>query len=342
MFHEARIKLTGWYLLIIMVISLAFSVAIYAGINSELVRIGDMQKSKQERAEIINSLLVQKGLPVPPESLSFDSETVNEARLRIISALGLINASILVISGLGGYLLAGLTLDPISKMVKKQKEFVGNASHELRTPLTSLKTEIEVALRDKNTTLAEYKKLIQSNLEDVNNMQRLSNYLLELNKYENSDTKVDITKIDLAEVVAQVIKKIKPIAAKKKIRIISKLQKTKVNGNEDALTELSTILIDNAIKYSGKSNKVEVKTKNRGVLEVSDYGIGIPSADLPHIFERFYRSELSRSKENVNGYGLGLSIAKSIVDKLGGKIKVKSKPGQGTTFSIQLPTGRRI
>lgn len=342
MFKEARIKLTGWYLLIIMVISLAFSVAIYAGINSELVRIGDMQKSKQERAEIINSLLVQKGLPVPPESLTFDSETVNEARLRIISALGLINVSILVISGLGGYLLAGLTLDPISKMVKKQKEFVGNASHELRTPLTSLKTEIEVALRDKNTTLAEYKKLIQSNLEDVNNMQRLSNYLLELNKYENSDTKVDITKIDLAEVVTRVIKKIKPIAAKKKIRIISKLQKIKVKGNEEALTELSTILIDNAIKYSGKSKKIEVKTRKKGLLEVSDYGIGIPPSDLPHIFERFYRSELSRSKEKVNGYGLGLSIAKSIVDKLGGKIKVKSKPGQGTTFSIQLPTGRRI
>lgn len=342
MFNEARIKLTGWYLLIIMIISFSFSVAIYAGINSELVRIGKTQKTRQESVDTISTFFKQNGFPIPPEVQSLEAETVEEARFRIISALGLINFSILVVSGLGGYLLAGFTLDPISKMVKRQREFIGNASHELRTPLTSLKTEIEVALRDKGPSLAGYKKLLQSNLEDVNSMQRLSNYLLELNKYENSETKIDITKVDLAGSVAQAIKKVEPIAAKKKIKIIAKLQKTKVNGNSDALIELSTILIDNAIKYSGKSKRVEVKTKNKGILEVKDFGIGIPQADLPHIFERFYRSEISRSKVKVDGYGLGLSIAKSITDKLGGKIKVNSKIGQGTTFTVYIPTGRRI
>jgi signal transduction histidine kinase len=234
--------------------------------------------------------------------------------------------------------LAGLTLDPISKMVKKQKEFVGNASHELRTPLTSLKTEIEVALRDRKLGLMQAKKILRSNLDDVNSMQRLSNYLLELNRYENSDINLEIKKIDLAEMVARVIKKVEPVAGKKKIKIIAKLQKVKVNGNEDALIELSTILIDNAIKYSGEGKSVEVKTKSGGVLEVKDFGIGIPKADLPHIFERFYRAESSRSKGKIDGYGLGLSIAKSIVDKLGGKIRVDSKPRQGSTFSVQLPT----
>jgi signal transduction histidine kinase len=104
------------------------------------------------------------------------------------------------------------------------------------------------------------------------------------------------------------------------------------------LVELSTILIENAIKYSGNSKSVEVKTRGRGVLEVKDFGIGIPGTDLPHIFERFYRADSSRSKEKIDGYGLGLSIAKSIVDKLGGKIRVESKPGRGTTFSVQLPS----
>lgn len=342
MFNEARIKLTGWYLLIIMVISLSFSVAIYAGINGELVRIGNLQTARQERVDTISSFLKQNGFPIPPEVQSLESETVEEARFRIISALGLINVSILVVSGLGGYLLAGFTLDPISKMVRRQREFIGNASHELRTPLTSLKTEIEVALRDKGPSLAGYRKLLQSNLEDVNSMQRLSNYLLELNRYENSETKIDISKVDLSEIVAQAIKKVEPMASKKKIKIVAKLQKTKVNGNSDALIELSTILIDNAIKYSGKSKKIEVKTKNKGILEVKDFGIGIPQTDLPHIFERFYRSEISRSKVKVDGYGLGLSIAKSITDKLGGKIKVNSKIGQGTTFTVYIPTGRRI
>lgn len=337
MFHQARIKLTGWYLLIIMVISLSFSVAIYVGINSELIRIDNLQRARQERVDTINTFLRQNGLPIPAEIQSVESETVEEARLRIISALGLINVSILVVSGIGGYLLAGFTLDPISKMVKKQKEFVGNASHELRTPLTSLKTEIEVALRDKGMDIGSVRKLLKSNLEDVNSMQKLSNYLLELNKYDNPDTRIEIRKIDLGEAVSQAIKKVSPIANKKKIKIIAKLAKANVNGNEDALIELSTILIDNAIKYSGKSKSVEVATKSRGVLEVKDFGIGIPESDIPHIFERFYRSELSRCKEKIDGYGLGLSIAKSIVDKLGGRIKVNSKLGQGTTFLVQLP-----
>jgi len=338
MFKEARIKLTGWYLLIIMAISLSFSVAIYAGVNRELVRIGDMQKARQARVDTISNFLIQNGLPVPPESRSPSEEPVEAARLRIISALGLINLAILVISGLGGYFLAGLTLDPISKMVREQKEFVSNASHELRTPLTSLKTEIEVALRDKGMPPSEYKRLLQSNLEDVNGMQKLSNYLLELNRYENSDLRLEIMRLNLVEVVKKVIGKVGPLADKEKIKITTKLQKALVKGNEDALTELSTILIENAIKYSGKSKSVEVKTKSDGILEVKDYGIGISEADLPHIFERFYRAECSRCKEKVDGYGLGLSIAKSIVDKLGGRIKVESKLGQGTTFSVQFPT----
>ena len=337
MFKKARVKLTAQYLVIIMAISLSFSVAIYAGVDRELTRIGDMQKVRQARVDTISNFLTQNGLPIPPEAQTANEETVEAARLRIISILGLINISILVISGLGGYFLAGLTLDPISRMVKEQKEFVSNASHELRTPLTSLKTEIEVALRDRKMSMNDAKKLLKSNLEDVDSMQRLSNYLLELNRYENSDLKLEIKKLDLAEVMAGVVKKIEPVANRSKIKIVSKLQKSAVKGNEDALIELSTILVDNAIKYSGKSKSVEVWTKESGVFEVRDYGIGIPEADLPHIFDRFYRAESSRSKETIDGYGLGLSIAKSIVDKLGGKIKVVSRVGKGSTFSVQFP-----
>jgi signal transduction histidine kinase len=169
-------------------------------------------------------------------------------------------------------------------------------------------------------------------------MQRLSNYLLELNRYGNTDFRLEVEKIDLAGVVGEVVKKIKPVADKNKIKIITKLKKVTVKGNTDALSELSRILIENAIKYSGNSKSIEVKTKRGGVFEVKDFGIGIPEADIPHIFDRFYRGESSRSKEKVDGYGLGLSIAKSIVDKLGGKIKVDSKLGEGTTFSVQIPS----
>lgn len=337
MFKAARVKLTLWYLLIIMAISLSFSVAIYAGVNNELSRIGNVQRARQARVDTITSFLTQNGLPIPPENQGPQEETVEAARLRIISTLGLINLSILVISGLGGYFLAGLTLDPISKMVRDQKEFVSNASHELRTPLTSLKTEIEVALRDKKLGISDAKELLKSNLEDVDSMQRLSNYLLRLNSYENSDVALKIEEIDLADVVKEVIDQTKTIASRNKIKIIVKLQETMVKGNEDALAELSKILIENAIKYSGESKNIDVRTKSGGILEVKDFGIGIPEVDLPHIFDRFYRVETSRSKEQADGYGLGLSIAKSIVDKMNGKIKVASVIGKGSTFTVQIP-----
>lgn len=338
MFHEARIKLTLWYLVIIMAISLSFSMAIYAGVNNELSRINNMQRARQARVDTITTFLTQNGLPIPPENQGPQEETVETARLRIISVLGLINLSIFVISGLGGYFLAGLTLDPIQKMVRDQKEFVSNASHELRTPLTSLKTEIEVALRDKKLDLTDAKELLKSNLEDVDSMQRLSNYLLELNRYENNDIVIEINNVDLSTVVQKVIDQVKPIADKAEIKIAAKLQKTTIRGNEDSLNELSKILMENAIKYSGKSKAIEVKTKSGGILEIKDYGIGISKKDIPHIFDRFYRAEPSRSKEKIDGYGLGLSIAKSIVDKMNGKIKVASVVGKGSTFTVQIPT----
>ena len=296
-----------------------------------------MQRERQARVDTITSFLTQNGLPIPPDNQGPQEETVEAARLRIISVLGLINLSILVISGLGGYFLAGLTLDPISKMVRDQKEFVSNASHELRTPLTSLKTEIEVALRDKKLGISEAKELLKSNLEDVDSMQRLSNYLLKLNSYENSEVALPTREVDLSEIVQKVIDLSETTAIRNKIKITAKLQKTIVKGNSEALSELTKILIENAIKYSGESKNIEVKTKNGGILEVKDFGIGISQEDLPHIFERLYRGDSSRSKEKTDGYGLGLSIAKSIVDKMSGKIKVASVVGKGSTFTIQIP-----
>jgi two-component system sensor histidine kinase CiaH len=291
-----------------------------------------MQRSRQARVDTISNFLVQEGIPVPPDSQPQDSESIEEARLRIIWALGFINLSILVISGVGGYLLAGLTLDPISKMVKGQKEFIGNASHELRTPLTSLKTEIEVALRDKEMTVGEARELLKSNLEDVNGMQRLSNYLLNLNRYEKGEG-INLTDVDLKSVVIETVENTANFAASKNIKIRTDVKDVRVKGNKDALIELTTILLDNAIKYSGKSKIVEIRVKSGGILEVQDHGMGISTEDLTHIFDRFYRSDKSRG---TDGYGLGLSIAKSITDLHKGRIEVISKEGKGSTFRVHL------
>jgi signal transduction histidine kinase len=318
MFKEARVKLTAWYLLIIMTISLSFSMAIYAGVDAELMRVYNLQFLKQQRIE------------------TFDSETIESARLRIIWTLGIINLSILLISGMGGYLLAGITLEPISKMVREQKEFVGNASHELRTPLTSLKTEIEVGLRNKKLGIGEAKKLLRSNLEEVDNMQRLSNHLLSLNRYEKASD-INFLPVKLKEVALEALKRTSVLASAKKIKVKSVLKDIKVKGDKVAFVELASILLENAIKYSPNGSKVEVRVKKGGILEVQDFGMGINKVDMPHIFDRFYRVEHSRSKEKTDGYGLGLSIAKTITDKFDSKLKVSSKIGKGSTFSVQFP-----
>lgn len=303
MFKEARIKLTGWYLVIIMAISIFFSVIIYRGAVMELDRI--------QRAQMLRR--------PPPASFVIDLEVLEESKRRIIFSLILVNAAILGISALAGYFLAGKTLDPIAKMVDEQKKFVGNASHELRTPLTSLKTEIEVALRDPKT---KNKNILKSNLEEINRMQKLTNYLLELNRYEEGRG-IPMTKVDLRKIVLNMI-------GKKKVK--TDLRKSIIVGNEDALIELVTILLDNAFKYSPKRSEVSIKVKD-GTIEVIDKGIGISKENLPHIFDRFYRSDKSRG---TDGYGLGLSIAKSIVDLHKGRIEVESKLGKGSIFRVHL------
>lgn len=322
MFKEARIKLTVWYLAIIMAISLSFSAVIFIGVNRELTRLNILFRVRQDRVDQISTFLRTNGLPVPPENSAQDLESVEAARARIIAILGIINLSILILAGAGGYFLAGQTLEPIKKNLDEQKVFISNASHELRTPLTSLTSEIEVALRGQGLSLSDAKKLLKSNLEDVKKMSKLSNYLLELNRFE-SERELPKSDVDLKDVA------IKAIGRK---NIKTDLKKSIVKGNEDALIELTGILIDNAVKY-GRGKEIEVRTKTGGILEVEDHGVGIATEDLPHIFDRFYRSDKSRG---TDGYGLGLAIAKSIVDAHGGTIKVDSKPQKGSKFTVVI------
>lgn len=301
MFKEARIKLTLYYLTIIMVISLFFSLIIYKGATFELGRIENMQRIRR-----------------PSPTFLIDPDIIRETKHRIFLSLLTLNGVILIVSGLSGYFLAGKTLKPISKMMDDQKEFVSNASHELRTPLTALKSEIEVGLRDKKLNLMSAKKLLISNLDDINNMTKLSNYLLKLNRFQVS--KLDFKKVDLSEII-------KKVTLKRDIKLF--LEKTIVSVDSDSVSELVTILVDNAVKY-GNNKEIKLSLKNK-ILKVVDHGIGISDEDLPHIFDRFYRGDKAR---NHDGYGLGLSIAKQIADLHGAKIKVKSKLGIGTTFKV--------
>lgn len=330
LFTSARLKFTAWYLFVIMAVSIVFSFAIYSGINAELQRFEGLSVVRREQ-DFFGTRI--------QSTPAFDPETISEARQKLISTLVLINLGILVIAGITGFLLAGKTLRPIEDMLEEQKRFTADASHELRTPLTAMKTEIEVALRDKNMNLTSAKKLLQSNLEETEKMQSLSNNLLSLARYQNSTSDLEVEKFSLTELVIEVTEKLQTLADSKKVKLVPEKKEVEIAGNRESIRELLTILIDNAVKYSHDKGEVVIKAHKRGshtIFSVEDKGVGIKELDLPHIFDRFYRADSSRAKTGAEGYGLGLSIAKSIVDLHKGKIEVKSKQNQGTTFTVTL------
>ncbi len=341
MFQKARLKLTAFYLLIIMTVSIAFSVMIYRGLTLELARGLRMQARRMApREDVGPNWEFPKGLPAEPFPLGIHQEVFEESQRRIAVQLILINLGILVFSGGAGYFLAGKTLKPIADMVDEQKRFIADASHELRTPLTAMKAETEVVLRDRKLDLRLAKQQLASNLEEVDKLKSLTDYFLRLNKYQDFKSQLAFEKFNFSLAVEEACERLKSLAEEKKIRIIKKTEKVLIEADKTSLIELATILLENAIKYSHKEGRVIISIETRGgnaFLRVEDFGIGIKALDLPHIFDRFYRANSSRTKNIVQGYGLGLALAKSIVELHKGKIAVESVAGEGSTFMVVLP-----
>lgn len=333
MFTSARIRLTIWYLLIIMVISIMFSIAIYRILTSELER---------EVYRISNRYVATYGQLFPGGQDLQESAYLQASENRIIWTLIYINLVIFGVSGFGGYLLAGITLKPIRVMLSEQNRFITDASHELRTPITALRSEIEVYLRGKNHTVAAADTLLASNLEEVGNLQKLSDSLIKLS---NNQTQNHIaTTVALSEVLQDAVRKVQKYAKQKQITITTKPLPAAVSGEKDSLVQLFGILLENAIKYSGAKSEITIKShKKDGSVEVivKDQGIGIAKKDIPHIFDRFYRADTSRTKQQTPGYGLGLSIAKKIIEAHHGSIRVESEPGKGSTFIVALPRNKK-
>jgi len=332
MFGSARIKLTTWYLVIIMTISLSFSVVIYRSVTLEF----------QRRLNIIErrfNLEAPRGWRMHGPVHETFVEDLNQARTRVLFILLYANGVILVLSAAAGYFLAGRTIAPIEKALEEQKKFVADASHELKTPLTAMRTSIEVALRDKKLTLAGSKKVLTGSLVDIDGLKKLTNNLLSLAKYQSGNN-FAFEKISVKELINSSYKKVIPIANKKGVKIALDVKKGKISANKEGLEKLVTILLDNAVKYSLFGGKVTLTTKrNKKYLNINvvDSGVGISKTDIPHIFDRFYRVDDSRTKTKVPGFGLGLSMAKKIVEMHKGSIDVKSILGKGSTFTVKLP-----
>lgn len=337
MFHNARLTLTLWYLLIIMLISAAFSVVIYRALTVELERFSQIQKFRIERR-------LQERQFIDPSSILpilQDLELIEETKRRLAITLVFINGVILLLSGTFGYILAGRTLRPIQHMVDEQHRFISDASHELRTPLTSLKTSLEVYLRDKQLTLHDAKDVIRESIADVNYLQALTDNLLTISKYDNKHIKLHVEKISFRPLVDQAIHLVEPLAKEKHISFTIEGADSKFIADRASILNVLTILLDNAIKYSSEAQTIKIVSKimkkKSFQFQVIDHGFGISEKDIPHVFDRFYQADQSRNTTSGKGYGLGLSIAKTIVDLHNGTIEISSTIQKGTTVTVSLP-----
>ncbi len=327
MFTKARMTLTAWYLLIIMLISISFSMVIYRMLSMELERFERMQRTRIERR--FQETIREQSFISPP-----DPELIVETKQRLIFFFIMINGAIIFVAGGLGYILAGITLKPIADMVDEQHRFISDASHELRTPLTAMKTSLEVELRNKKLTVQGAKKTITGTIEQINSLQYLSDKLLKL----TNNVSV-MTTIDMYSSIQQAIHQMLPIAKQKHIVIHEHLIHEHIHGNGQDLTDLFVIFLDNAIKYSKPESPVTItmeKHDNTIVTNVIDEGIGIAKKDIPFIFNRFYRIDEARTNNQTKGYGLGLAIAKKIVEAHHGTITVESTIRKGSTFQVSF------
>lgn len=225
----------------------------------------------------------------------------------------------------------------IKKLENMRSQFVANVSHELKTPLTSIKGFAETLRYVEDADTRE--KFLNIINDEAERLSRLISDILTLSQIEQT-RKIRDDLVDVESTVSQVVMLVKNAAEKKGIKLTVRGDKIEgLHGDADLLKQMLINLVDNAVKYSGEGTEVVISTSmqdNSGVISVTDNGIGIPKEHLERLFERFYRVDAARSREQ-GGTGLGLAIVKHIVLRFKGSIEVDSEPGRGSTFTVKLP-----
>jgi heavy metal sensor kinase len=223
--------------------------------------------------------------------------------------------------------------------IHNSKRFLADASHELRTPLTFLRGELENVAQDGRLD-ADTRETLGSMLEEVERLAKIVEGLFALSRLDAGEAQTERVHLDLSELAASTADQMSLLAEDKGITVSCEAtQPAMVEADRARLKQVVVNLLDNAIKYtpSGGAIRLEVTRKNgHAVLDVSDNGIGIPREALPHVFDRFFRVDKARSRDE-GGAGLGLSIVKSICTAHGATVEVESTPGRGSHFRVKLP-----
>jgi len=254
----------------------------------------------------------------------------------LIGLLGLGTASA-VLMGLGSWWLAGRSLRPAQDAWERQQAFVANASHELRTPLTLIRASAEVAQRGLPAG-DERRTLLDDILAECDHMGRLVEDLLLLSRLDAGRLKLERQRVALADLLTEIQRQVGRLADARGIHLVLDGASGAVWGDPTRLRQVLLILLDNALHYTPAGGSIRLAARPQGryvVVTVTDTGSGIAPEHLPHIFERFYQADSARRSRG--GSGLGLSIAKALIEAQHGQIRLESRPGEGTRVSLLLP-----
>jgi signal transduction histidine kinase len=262
---------------------------------------------------------------------------------------GLIGVSIaaaavaLILVGFGGWFVAAKSIEPVDRAIAQMRRFMADAAHELRTPLSVVRSRAEVALQ-RERDRGEYEEALRGIERESTRVGRIVEDLLTLARADAGERSIDRQRVFLDDIVLDTAEDAKALASKRDVRIaVAEFEEAPIRADPMLVRQLVMILLDNAIKFSERGTLVQIgvrRAADGARLSVSDAGAGIPTDQLPHVFERFYRGDAARSRAGTaasEGAGLGLSIAQWIAEEHGATIRIDSVEGTGTCVVVQFP-----
>ncbi|KRE82525.1 hypothetical protein ASG89_14825 [Paenibacillus sp. Soil766] len=316
------------------------------------------KQPKMMNLKVLTDISQAKGLDtITPSSLFTEAST----KIVAIQAISLIDSEqnmlkqlfelilIGIVAGgavtiLAGMYLANQALRPIKQSWDKQQQFVADASHELRMPLSIIRANVELAFRHPEQSILNMSEPLSVVLEESKRMGRLTEQLLTLARADSNQEEIMLKPLPLTEVIREVVQKFEPLAELKQQRLELDVESgIELMGDVERIHQLLVILLDNSMKFTPADGTICVAARKKGhdvELVVEDTGVGIAAEDLPHIFDRFYHGDKSRTR-STGGTGLGLAIAKWIVSTHGGDITPASVLGEGTKMMLRFPMWQR-
>jgi signal transduction histidine kinase len=268
----------------------------------------------------------------------------------LIAAFGAAAIVALVLVAAGGWFLARQTTAPVERAIEHMRRFMADAAHELRTPITVVRSRAEIALQREREP-GDYARALRGIEQEAIRLGRIVEDLLMLARADTGERPIERQRVFLDDITLDAADAARSVAERKHVMlVVDSFEEAAVLGDADLLRQLVMILLDNAVKFTEPNGSVRVGVSavaGRATLTVRDTGVGITSGELQHVFERFYRSDLSRSRgasrdtSSSAGAGLGLSIAQWIADEHGASIEIESQPRQGTAVVVQFPVAEQ-